>query len=74
MSKLKIDRLLRRAKAINSDLERSKELYNELETIVYELKRLKFKSSKNAILIDNFKDVNKVYRATSFKRFEIKFI
>ena len=65
-------KLIARAKAITRRLEADKRLYAELDDIINELIRRKFKHGHGAVLIDNFK-LNTTWRSTPFRRFELQF-
>lgn len=69
-----IARLLRRAKKLQSQIEFSKTLYKDLDEVIAELNRLKFKSNDKAVLIDEFKNKEVVFRTTSVRRYKLEFI
>lgn len=66
----KHDRLIKRAETIKLMIS---DLYEELGTIEDTLIEEKFKGNERALMIDNFKTKNTVFRTTSVRRFELKF-
>jgi len=62
-----------RARAIARRLEADKALYKELDDITTALLEIKFRKGHGAVLRDNFKKKNIVFRATAIKRFELEF-
>lgn len=63
------DKLLNKLLALK---KKQKDLYEEMDDIEQALIDLGFKENKKAILVDNFRNSNKLFKTTSIKRYEIK--
>jgi NCAIR mutase (PurE)-related protein len=72
MSQRKINSLLRRAEKIQAQIEETKQLYSELDDIIAELRSLKFKSNRKAVIIDNFKSKSTTFKTVAFTRYRLE--
>jgi hypothetical protein len=74
MSQRKITTLLRKAKSAQKKIDDAKGAYKELDALVLELRRLKFKGNQNAIIRDNFKKKSTSFKTVSFQRYKLEFL
>jgi phosphomevalonate kinase len=72
--RLEIERLVRRAKAINGQIIRVKALYRELDEITTALVPYAEEiPAHGALLVDNFEEKATAWKSVPFRRFELKF-
>ena len=73
MSENKIRSLLRKARLAQKKIDDAKDAHKEMDALITELRRLKFKRNQYAIIRDNFKLKNTQYKVTFFKRYTLEF-
>lgn len=64
--------LLARAEALMKKIKSFKKACDEMDDIIDQLVKKNFIENKDYILLDNFSDTNVNFRATSFRRFELR--